>query len=400
MEEALSWAYHHREEIEITKLDKHHADLAVIKSRSYLLPQLSADGSLTYYKKELPRSPSPSRLAYLRLRQTLFDGTTFAAYGSNQYYARATGHFSKRQIQELLFEVAQAYFDVGKLEKLRQVMKEKLKLADQQLSVAEARYRSGEVPKTDLLQAKAEKYKAERDKLDVEHNSRYAKLLLSNYLGASVTSDPIEYENYYKHYQIFDEDLDSLVQKAWQHRQDLQGRQAEVQAYHQELAARKRQRWPTVSVEANNQWADPANSYQQNNFWTVAFTAEWPLWEGGKIKAEARQALSRYKQAALNYKKQKEDVRLQVSDAWLAGQTAIANIDALHYEVAFEEENYQAISQRYQLGQATNLDLQEAFHRFISAKIDLVNQENNAHLAAAWLSKEVGVFAQDIIREE
>lgn len=396
IDQIVQMALKNHEKINISKLEIQKASLLSKFVISSVLPQIYLEGGITYPKEEVKLNsfvvmPSPLKDSRVVFSQLLFDARILPAYKGSKFIKKSIENFSEFQIQEVLIFVTEMFFDVLKNQKLLEVEEERVRLAREQKEIISRRFDAGEVPKTDFLQAKVELSRALRIK--DEGNNR---LLLSREKLKSVSAIPdakfsLE-DPTHRFEEKFNVDLEVLFAKALNSRGDIKGLEKSLEASEMDVKRAKGAFWPRVFFNAEQSWATPETFGRKNNTWVAAFRVEIPILEGGKQCLEVTEATYNSQQANLQLQRLQEDVRIRITDVWLQGRSTQGNIKSLREEVAFESEYYSVVSERYHLGRASNLDLNDAFHRFILAKTTLVNEEYKYLLLSLKLLNEIGDF--------
>ncbi len=396
LKEVWKLTLQNNENVKIVQLNNTQAEIQQKRVSSQLLPDVRAQGSMAYSKKEtdrgnFPVAPNFLKTARVIVSQTLYDGRIFPATSSLEYHLKATREQGDYEVSELLFAASTLYLRVLQNEQLLAVAEKQLEMAKQLESVARERYDAGEVPKTDLLRASLEVSRSKRELLTLGNAVALSREELSTITGADLTDlDLIVPEIFLP--QGLEDSLERLVAMAWDNRKDIKSLESKVQSRMYELKSAKRGYWPRVCTNAEYQLVDPDTLIQRNNFWTAILTVEIPIFDQSVTSLNIQKVQAQLKQDMLELERVKKDVEVQVADSWLNISTSKENLAVLAEEVIVEAENYRTLKERYQNGQATNIDLTDAFQRWIASEAGQANEEFNLMLSSLRLYKDVGIF--------
>ncbi len=402
-QQSLEMALQTHETIQIAQYGNKVSALLPWRVIARFFPHVTSELSRNYPENEIKSGefvvvPDPLDQASITLTQPLVELDLLPDYFKNKNQAQSVLRQSRFQIQSILFEVATAYFDYLKQEKLIKVNQEALKLSREQLRIAKERYDAGEVTKTDFLRSEVEATRANRNLMESINKSMVSRTRLASLIGQPNAFYRLE-EPDESVAALKNETLENLLQVGSNSRYDLKGLQDEIEVARWEKARSKSVFLPTAELEVEQNWIDPESFGQQNNFHTFLFRLNFTPFEGGGRILDAITATYLYEQAKLRYERKKKEIYVQITQAWYAVKTTEENVNSIQKEVEFAEENYEVTSTRYQVGQATSLDLMDTFSALISAKTDFVNETFNYRFALITLYKESGLFAAKILEE-
>lgn len=155
------------------------------------------------------------------------------------------------------------------------------------------------------------------------------------------------------------------------------------------VSIQRRQYWPTVSLDGNYYLRRP-NNYSKNVHWDAALTAGLPLYSGGRIGAQVREA-----QAAADIKE--EGLSLALRRARLEVRTAhgdlasgLSVVKALRAALALAEANAKAQTEDYRHGLVTNVDVLTSLTTAETTRLRLDQAELQAYDARVRLEVAAG----------
>ncbi len=122
-----------------------------------------------------------------------------------------------------------------------------------------------------------------------------------------------------------------------------------------------------------------------SDFWDLGVTAaiqlQWPLFQGGRLRAQVDQAEVGVRQAQVQLAELADLVRLDVEDALLEMRTARDRALLQRANAELAERNYQAVAARVRQGVAPAIERREASAQLDQARLDLA-QAVHDYLAA------------------
>ena len=134
--------------------------------------------------------------------------------------------------------------------------------------------------------------------------------------------------------------------------------------------------WPDVDVEAN--YYTKRVGAAEDIDWDVLLTVDVPLFQGGKVAGQLREALSRARQAKLELGRAQRAAALDVRQAYARLQGAIAGRDALAQALQAAEDNYRLQVEDYRVSLVNNLDVLQALQALQNARRDTLHAQYEA----------------------
>jgi outer membrane protein TolC len=409
LEEGYRLALTNEEQIKIAERELVKAQLLPWRAIALLTPRTDIIGLFTRNKEEIafisqPDLPggtgTPSTIRPLESWQGTFTVTQpliQPAFPST----RRLGQESVRQsaqrysftIQEVLFGVARAYYDVLQTQAQIGVAKDTLRLAQDELRQAQARFRVGEVTKTDALRAEVAVARAERQLITDQNELQLNFTILARTIGVKeplrvIEPTPPQYRG---------GGYEQLVEVASKQRQDLRAQGSAVEVARQ----RKNQVIARYFPQVNTQWQfprlDSPTFANRDKFWVLTLNFQVPLFDGGVREIDLQEQQENLKEAELQLARLRKDIAVEVKQALLAIETLGATLETLKKEVTLAQENYDITSKQYRVGLATSLDVNTSLNALNQVRTQLIEQTYTYQVALVSLDKAVGAFAQDYL---
>lgn len=379
------------------------------QGRALLLPSLGLAADSTYNDLDVSfRQPNPllqsgtrrynSHQYGVALRQPLYRKPNFAQYRQSQALAAQadTGFAVARQ--DLILRVAQAYFDVLLAEDTLRY------LEAQQAAIGALRDRmqrafdAGTVAITDVREAEARADLVRAQEIGARNELEFRREALAKLTGESpralaalraplVFAPPQPPDP--QHWMDAAEQSGLAVALA---------RETEEIA-RQEWEGRRGARYPTLDLAANYGDASQNNSLFGVGYDTTArsigLQLQMPLYAGGALSAQAREAAARYEQARQEHAETRRQARLDAREVYLRLASGLAQVPAFEQAVASSETSLAATARGLETGTRTALDVLNIEQQLYGARRDLVQARHAVILAGLRLKAVVGQLSEE-----
>jgi outer membrane protein TolC len=409
LEEAYQLALANEEQVKIAGSELAKAQLLPWRAIALLTPRADIAGVFTHNKEEIAFSQQPTLPGQTGTPSVIrplesWQGTFVLTQPIFQPSFLPTLRFGKETVQqtrqqygftmrEVLFGVARAYYDALRSREQVRVAGDTLKLTRDELKQAQARFRVGEVTKTDVLRAEVEVARAERVLIANRNTSQLAFTTLARVVGVREPLRIIEPTPPTSRGGQYEQ----LVEEAYGQRQDLRAQAAAVEATRE----RKNQVLARYAPQVNTQWQyprlDSPTFANRDEFWVLTLNFQVPLFDGGVRELDLQEQQENLTQSELQLERLKKDVGIEVKQALLAVETLEATLVTLKKEVSLAEENYKITSKQYAVGLATSLDVNTAVNTLNQVRTQLIDQTYAYQVALLALDRAVGIFGQDYV---
>lgn len=396
LEEAYRSADLKSDQIHFSQEDLIQAEEETRRARSLLYPKVTAD--LSYLRRPDALSsrfgvlrPESEEQFNLTLEQPLYSGGRATA----TYHIAQTGTEGRRldlrlTRENLLFNVARAYYEALKARKNAAIEEGEVKRLEAHRNAAEKRAQVGEATKTILLRAEAELSSAQARLIRAKNNVSAA---LDQLALLAKLEEPFD---------LVDPPLISLVEKSekeWietarENRVDLQRRSLQIDMTRQGIDFVKGAFYPTLSLEGRYSWVDqnPKSSFLVQNDRTAMVKLSFPIFEGGLRRAEISQAKSRFRQSEIDKALLSDQIDVEVRRAVLDLSALTSELHYLKDQVAFARDNFSLVSRQFAVGLATHIDVLDANATLLDAERRLSNTFYDREVTTLALGKTAGVF--------
>ena len=413
LDEAYQLALANEEQIKIAERELLKAQLLPWRAVALLTPRGDITGIYTRNKEEIsfvrttpdlpadnPIGISTSTIRPLNQWQGLFAVTQpllQPAFPPTWRLGKDSVKQNKEQydltIREVLFGVAQAYYSVLRAQAQVAVARDTLRLAQDELKQAQARFRVGEVTKTDVLRAEVAVARAERALIDTRNALQLNFTVLARAIGIREPLGVIEPPALSYAGAAYEQ----LLEKAYAQRQDLRAQVFAVDMARQRKNQVVARYFPQVSAQFQFPRINNATFANPDEFWTLQVIFQVPIFDGGMREIDLQEQNENMIQAQLQVDRLRKDIGVDVKTALLTIETLGANLETLNKEVALAQENYDITSKQYRVGLATSLDVNTSLNALNQVRTQLIDQTYAYQIALLGLDRAVGVFAQDYL---
>ncbi len=338
-------------------------------------------------------SNSGSGSGSLSFEQPLIDLTVFPAYKFGKLSVDAARLQHRFTIRETLFGVVTAYYEVLKQQKLVEVNREALELANEQLDLAEKRARAEEVTRTDVLRAQVTVETARQTLVGSENTLSLDRNTLSNILNLAPNApfEVAEPPSYPTALPTFDD----MLARAYGSREDLRVKtiaiDQEIQVKNQVLG----QYGPRVVLQANGQVANnTGSSRSRSESWSADVSIQIPILTGGQREIDYLTAQRQIEETKVQRDQAAKTVEADVKTAWLTVHTLEETLKASQIQVSAAEQAYKDLQVQYSLGAATSVDVLSGLNDLNTARKNLTEQTYDYQVALRNLEQVQGVFQQ------
>jgi len=293
--------------------------------------------------------------------------------------------------QDILLNVARAYYNLAaSLENLA-VQKENLARAEDDLRLAKERYAVGAVPHADVLRARVEVSDARLTLVRAENSVRVARGELNTSMGLPVELG-LEIDT--KLAELDPPEAISLagaLDQAVHNRPEIKSALRNIAAAGYEVDSAKSAFGPKLKAEGGYGWRD-AEFLPKDEEWLVGVSIELPIFTGfsrfhrlGKARAQVAKEEAKVRDLVLKVREEVWRSHSRLKEAYEATRTA-------EVEVADAEESLRMTRERYQVGASTITDLLDAQTALARADADLVEAQWNYHIAFVEFERSIGVL--------
>lgn len=374
------------------------------QSRALLLPTLSLNASTTNNRQEILSSSStlfPSKTfnyttnGYsLSLTQPLFHRDYFARLGQADAQAgQANAEFAAAE-QNLIIRVAQRYFDVlSAIDNLVFAQAEKV-ATERQLEQTRQRFDVGLIAITDVHETQAEHDLITAQEIEAENllaNQYEALRELTNNVHDSlnmlgdnmplIAPDPADIKQWSE---------TALLQNL-----SLLAAKFSLRVAHKAIVISRSNHYPNFDLTANYNYSDISGGSfggRESADSNIALQMTLPLYQGGAINSQVREARLQYKQAQQALEQQRRATLRQTRDAYRNVTSAINRVKALKQAVISANSALRATEAGLEVGTRTAVDVLNVRRNQFRAQRDYARSRYDYVLSTLTLKQAAGLL--------
>ena len=284
--------------------------------------------------------------------------------------------------QQLIDRVVERYFGVLQASDDFRFAETNRTAIAQQLRQAQQRFEVGLIAITDVEEAKARFDLASSREIEAENalgNAREAmRETIGEYpegLAALGEEIPLSVPD--------PSDIDEWTRTALEQNLTVQSASFSVAVAKEAVRLARTGARPTVEVfgrataserndrSAENDRGGMPSSESESRSASVGLRLQWPLYTGGRVPAETRQARSRHREATHALERARREAVRQTRQAYLGVESAIARVGALRQAVVSSQSALDAVEAGFQVGTRTSVDVLDAQRDLFQARNDL-----------------------------
>lgn len=290
---------------------------------------------------------------------------------------------------QLMLGVVRGYAGAWQAQESVKLFRDQVGLAEAHLADTEALSNAGMITKDILLRAQLEVERARRVVREAEQGSRTAQRGLRSVIGRPDLEvgvlAPLPAVG------IARVDSEGLAAEAAAQRPEVAAAHADEAAARVMHADAALEFLPQFAVTGNLNWGDQAAGFDTvKTSWWIGLGVNLPIWDGGIKIQNTRAAASRKRQALANIESVRQQVALEVENAWDSYETQRGAIAVSQLERDLAAEAFRLVEARYKAGNARQVELLDARNQLAFAELSLVQSRADEQVAAAELLAAAG----------
>ena len=294
--------------------------------------------------------------------------------------------------QDLVLNVKRAYFGILKAKKLENIAKQAVKQLKAHLRVAQAFYDEGMIAKNELLQTEVQMAQARQDLIRATNQVEIAGSLFNKLLRRGLNKK-IRIKDILDYHPVR-LTLDQCMDRAELNRPEIKEISLNIVSAQKGVEFSKTSYYPSVNLIGNYQRKTAAKSFAGEgdpDNWTMTLEAEWNFWEWGKTRHDVASARAKVTKVKYLLKEIKDNIHLEVKEAYLYLREAEKNIHVARKAVVQAEENLRVNEERYKQQVATSTDVLDAQTLLTRASTNYFNALSQHNITWARLERAMGL---------
>ena len=330
-----------------------------------------------------------------RVQQPLFTGfETLSTYQLANMGLDVAEIQLERVRLDLILQVKEAYLEIVRAVRIREVAEQSVKQLEEGLRVAENFVKVGLRAKVDVLDAQTRLGQAELQLIRAINDIGVAKARLNSILREPIDT-PFEVEDILST-EPYQRSYKATREIALQQRPELQEANKNVAIAEKEITLAQSDYYPDITLSANyfrrgdEPNVDGSDNVDREN-WDIVAGATWTLFEWGKTRYATNQRRARLRQAKDTLEQVKDRIMLEIKTGYLTLQAAGKGIRVAEKQVESAEENFRISQERYKEQVATATEVLDAQTRLTEARANYTDALVIFALARANLIRAMGL---------
>jgi outer membrane protein len=379
---ALTSAYTNNPEILSALLNVKASAEGIALAKSEKLPTIGASASVSQGFATGSPLTSPSLTVGASYNQTLFDNLkSDADIEGARALAEASRYGLQAAEENILLQVATAYFSVIRDTQLVQLASENVKFYQAQSDSANERLKIGEGTKIDVSQAQARAAQGTAAYQVAIENLQTSQATYERYVGHKPSGLTMSY----KLGSLLPASLDAAINRAVADNPQILAARATLRAKQANSDAANAAFGPTLSMVANvgmTPIGATGSTGSAEPSGKVSFSLAVPLYSGGRTGAGVRQANLNQIKSEVDALTARDAVKQAMITAWSQMTSARAQIESANSAISAGQLSLSGVVQERDVGQSTTLDVLNAESELITSRQAAIQASAGAAIAA------------------
>ena len=363
-----------------------------------LLPQLTGTYSLNRSQQISAQTGTviPWQTRYgpaVTLSYVLFDfGARLSQIDAAEYKLLAANLTQNRVLQDVVFQVEQAYYQLLGFESLVRANEQSLKNSQTALEAAQKRRESGLATVADVYRAETAVAQAQLNLTKSKGDFEKARGNLAAAVGLPVNQSlSVQTLQGAPQLREITESMNDLLERAKLNRPDLVAAEAQARAARATASSAVKSGLPSITVTGNAGRTSFNDNRPTADSYSLVVNLNIPIFTGFRDTYTIRQAEAQVSQAEAARDVLFRQTQLDVWQAYYDLQTAAGGITSTEAQVKSAEQTSQATLARYQAGFGSILDLLTAQQDESNARVQRIQSYLDWFTALARLNFSIGV---------
>ncbi|MFN8790428.1 MAG: TolC family protein [Bdellovibrionales bacterium] len=311
--------------------------------------------------------PEEQTTTNLNLRQPLFRGfREFAGVRQRRRVLTAEQQNRVNTLLELYQSVATSYLNVLSFEQDLKNLAEQRKIYNERIRELQARIRRGESNSSEALTAQSTEAALEAEMRIVETNLASArenfKLVTTLPADTKLMDRSVEGRKSLPTLKPLEDYLSRI-----ENRPDVKAARDRLEAAQEEIRVARGAHWPTLDLQGNYYFQRPPGFLNEIR-WDVQLNLSFPLYEGGTVLSQTREAASRNRDRELELSRLRRQAEADVKSLYESLKNRSDQLAALERSSELAEKNYQVLQRDFRRGLSRSIDVQLALTEFRIAR--------------------------------
>ncbi len=375
-------------------------------ARSRLLPQLHLSGSVGAAEREhagpfggMEENQFEPRSARIELRQPLVNLTALSALRMAHRERDIAAYELALERQELLLRVIDAYMALLLAQEQLELVRLQLQAIDAQRNQAERMWAGGVATQADVQEAQARLDLVRARELEALNQRDIRRRELYMLTGV----DEATVQRLDSRIELARPEPDSM--RPWVELAREQSFEARISALVEQsaihgLSRARSQYYPTLDLVVSHQRLhDSEAGYRRDRTDRAMLELRMPLYQGGRVRAETREASARHEEMVARSRHAREQSGLAAGSAWLDLGASLARLAALEQAVHSSEVALRGAEVSLTVAYRTFVDVLNAQQQLYQARFERLEARIDYMRAWARLRAAIGTLDDSVVHE-
>lgn len=395
------------------------AEEEVNKAKSDLFPSLALSTSATKIDENHASAfnPEETTSASLSLNQVIYSESSSTNLAVQKHKLASVQSAEQEIALNTTLQAGIAYLDILRAKTTEHIQKNHLELIRRNHEVAEFRRRVGYSGAADVYRWESEQATATSNLVAAQTNVQVVKMQLNEFLSRPldevfiVNDIGINDQVLERHGgdeilasvdrpQSFQRFMHFVTDEAHSNLPELEKLQESIAAQQRIVSASKRKRYvPTVGIQSSatqffsTSGVGSGTAATDDPSWSIGLSASWPLYQGGRINAETRQAFSEQTKLQDQLRDMMRKVELNVRSRVFDLRVKTANLRLTKKAAVAAKSNYQLVRDAYSQGTTSIVSMLDAQNASLNAEQSEANSVYEYYISLLNVERAMGSFA-------
>jgi len=300
--------------------------------------------------------------------------------------------------QELILKAAERYFDLLSAQANLEFSQSEKKAIAKQLEQAKKRFDVGLIAITDVHEAQSAYDLAIASEITASNQLASAGEALSEITGTA-HNQLAKLKNELPLHRPDPENMTDWVDIATKQNLQLRALSLKTQASKQEIKLQRSGHYPTLDIVASHNFSDnersPTSEITNDS---IALQLNIPIYQGGLISAQTREASHRYAQAQYNLEQQRRAILRNTRDAYRGVISGISQVKALKQATVSSRSALETTQAGFEVGTRTIVDVLLAQRTLFRSKRDYDQARHQYIVNMLRLKLSAGTLSSDDLK--
>ncbi|MCR5758487.1 MAG: TolC family protein [Selenomonas sp.] len=297
---------------------------------------------------------------------------------------------TQRAREDLKLKVIKAYYDALEAKKTVAVRQETADKYQEHYTNVSQLYAAGSKAKIDVIRSQVELSDARQNLIKAENSYEVDLAILRNYLNID-RSEPLQLTTDFS-YLPFGQDMGTCLDYAYSNRKDLLVDKKKWEQQEQAIKAARSGYLPSLNLSVGLSESQRFHPDSDNSHGTSATLGlSWDIFDSGVTRAQVKTAETSRDVAKLNYLKDKEQIDLDVRQAYYNMREAEKRFNSTQDAVHQAEEDAFIAREKYRAGEGLMLDIIDAQEALSTARLNYISAQYDYARYKATVENAMGI---------